>query len=85
MIDYLGLYLIIVNILSIALFFIDKELAKRNMYRISEKTLLTITIIGGALGSIIGIYTFHHKTKKKEFIITALVSLIIWGLLIIKK
>ncbi len=82
---YLRTYLIIINIISLVLFYIDKELAKRNMYRISEKTLLLVTIMGGALGSLWGIYFFHHKTKKKVFISTALISLIIWSLLIIKK
>ena len=80
---YLDIYLVIINIVSLALFYIDKELAKRDMYRISEKNLLLVTIIGGALGSLLGIYGFRHKTKKPVFISTALISLIIWILLIL--
>ena len=60
------------------MFFLDKEFAKKDMYRISEKALLTVTIMGGCLGSLIGMYTFHHKTKKNIFIMTSLISLAIW-------
>ena len=47
--------------------YLDKYFAKNNMYRISEKTLFLIAIIGGSLGSIIGMYQFRHKTKQRKF------------------
>ncbi|MDU7536942.1 MAG: DUF1294 domain-containing protein, partial [Peptostreptococcaceae bacterium] len=45
----------------------DKYFAKNNMYRISEKNLFFIAIIGGSIGSIIGMYQFRHKTKHRQF------------------
>ena len=62
-------YLIIINILSFILFGIDKYNAIKHNYRISEKTLFTISILGGSIGSIIGMKVFRHKTKKKYFTI----------------
>ena len=47
--------------------YLDKYFAKNNMYRISEKALFLITIIGGSIGSIIGMYQFRHKTKHRQF------------------
>ena len=47
--------------------YLDKYFAKNNMYRISEKDLFLIAIIGGSIGSIIGMYQFRHKTKHRQF------------------
>ena len=47
--------------------YLDKYFAKNNMYRISEKNLFFLAIIGGSIGSIIGMYQFRHKTKHRQF------------------
>lgn len=47
--------------------YLDKYFAKNNMYRISEKNLFFIAIIGGSIGSIIGMYQFRYKTKHRQF------------------
>jgi hypothetical protein len=47
----------------------DKKRAKKNKWRISEKYLLTIGFLGGALGTYIGMKRFRHKTKHKAFCI----------------
>ena len=60
-------YLIFINIVGILSMYLDKYFAKNNMYRISEKNLFIIAILGGATGSIIGMYKFRHKTKHKNF------------------
>lgn len=46
---------------------IDKQKAKRGAWRIPEKTLFMITLLGGGVGTIAGMYTFRHKTKKMYF------------------
>jgi uncharacterized membrane protein YsdA (DUF1294 family) len=45
----------------------DKHEAKKGNWRISEKTLFTLVVIGGSIGGIIGMFTFRHKTKKWYF------------------
>lgn len=60
-------YLIGINCLSFILMGWDKLKALRNTYRISEKTLIFIALIGGAIGALLGMLIFHHKTKKKLF------------------
>lgn len=67
--EFIYVYLIVVNTVSFILFFIDKKRARKELYRISESFLFNISIIGGALGSLLGMKVFHHKTKKKKFII----------------
>ncbi len=62
-------YLLAVNIYSFIVMGLDKWKAKNKAYRVSENTLLLNAILGGSFGSILGMYIFHHKTKKKKFFI----------------
>ena len=47
--------------------YIDKRKAIKKKYRIPEKTLFGIAIIGGSLGSYIGMRIFRHKTRHWYF------------------
>lgn len=67
--DYIYYYLLAVNILAFGLFGIDKQKARRNLWRIPEKTLLLSAFIGGSAGAILGMQFFHHKTRKPKFAI----------------
>ena len=70
-------YLIIINIINFILFGIDKRKAKKNKWRIPESTLLGLSFLGGALGALIGMRFFRHKTKKKKFTIGMPILLLI--------
>ena len=61
------LYLIAVNALSFLLMLADKHRARKKLWRIPERTLLGAAIIGGSLGSLVGMYLFRHKTKHPKF------------------
>ncbi|WP_428909339.1 DUF1294 domain-containing protein [Niallia sp. Krafla_26] len=65
--EYLALYFIIINIIGLIMMKIDKQRAQKHQYRISENTLWTIAVIGGALGTTIGMNLFRHKTKHLSF------------------
>lgn len=45
----------------------DKRRAKKNLYRIEEKTLWLVAIFGGALGTTFGMNFYRHKTKHVQF------------------
>ena len=61
------IYLAVVNILTIIVFGVDKMNAKPNRQRVRIVTLLGLAFIGGSVGALIGMYGFHHKTKKAYF------------------
>ena len=63
----LGLYLLAVNLAAFLLMGIDKRKAKKDAWRIPEKTLFLPVILGGSLGGILGMRTFRHKTKHWYF------------------
>ena len=60
-------YLLIVNAVGFTLMITDKIKAKKNAWRIPEATLFLVAILGGSLGSLLGMYTFRHKTKHISF------------------
>ena len=61
-------YLIAVNLIGFALMGIDKYKAKKRAFRIPEATLFIVAIIGGSIGSILGMYAFRHKTRHWYFV-----------------
>ncbi len=61
------IYLLVINIVGFLAMGIDKKRAKMMEWRIPEKTLFLITLFGGGIGTISGMYIFRHKTKKKYF------------------
>ena len=75
-------YLLIINIITFIIYGIDKYKSIKHKYRISENTLIILAILGGPLGAFLGMITFHHKTKKKKFIIIPII-LLIWVYILI--
>ena len=63
----LAAYLCFINIMGYAVMGIDKKRAIRGAWRISEASLFLTALLGGALGCIIGMQHFRHKTKHWYF------------------
>jgi uncharacterized membrane protein YsdA (DUF1294 family) len=60
-------YIVIVNIYGFAIMGIDKKRAIRGAWRIPERSLFLTAVIGGSIGTIIGMHHFRHKTKHWYF------------------
>ena len=63
------IYILCINLFGILIMFIDKRKAIKGSWRIPEKTLLIIALLGGSVGTMMGMYCFRHKTKKLKFTI----------------
>ena len=61
------IYLIVINILTFFIMWWDKHEAKLGDWRVSEKFLFLLVLLGGGVGGIVGMYTFRHKTQKWYF------------------
>ena len=61
------LYLIIINAAGFLLMLADKQEARRGAWRIPEATLIWVAILGGSVGSLLGMYLFRHKTRHLKF------------------
>ena len=60
-------YILVINLISLAAYGIDKRKAIKGKWRVPESTLIIMAVIGGSIGALAGMKLFHHKTKKKKF------------------
>ena len=64
---YAFLYFIIINTATMLLMYIDKTRARSHAWRIPESLMFTASFIGGAIGTLLGMELFRHKTKHIKF------------------
>lgn len=76
-------YLLVLNLAGLAVMGIDKYKAVRHAWRIPEKTLFLVSILGGCAGTWIGMYLFHHKTRHWYFVVGMPLILILWIALLV--
>ena len=73
-------------LMSIILFLVmgrDKALSKTRRRRVPEATLFLLAIFGGALGGVLGMQIFRHKTQHPNFYLGfPLLTLVQWGVTI---
>ena len=67
MLKWLALWVLFWSILDYILMGVDKWKAKRERWRVPEKTFFLVAVLGGSLGAILGMYAFHHKTRHWYF------------------
>lgn len=65
--EFLLIGIILINLMTFLLYWLDKKRAIRNKSRISEKNLLLMTILFGGIGAWFGMRIFRHKTKNIKF------------------
>ena len=65
--DWLGVYLLVINAAAFAVYGADKRRAKQGRWRVPEKTLFLLAIVGGSVGALLGMRVWHHKTLHKSF------------------
>lgn len=65
--EWLLLILLLTNLFAFVLMGIDKRRAVRGRWRIPERVLLLACVPFSAPGGLLGMKTFHHKTKKLKF------------------
>lgn len=75
--DILLTYLTIINAVGFTFMLVDKRRARKNRWRIPEATLMGIAAVGGSVGSLVGMYTFRHKTRHPKFTIGIPVILVL--------
>ena len=79
-----NIYIISINIISFFTYMIDKRKSIKHEYRVPENVLLLLSLIGGAIGSLISMMTFHHKTRKIKFLFLNSILTICWLYIIIR-
>ncbi|MDO4758096.1 MAG: DUF1294 domain-containing protein [Rikenellaceae bacterium] len=65
--DAIYTYLLVANLITFVVYGIDKAKAKLDGWRIPEKTLLLLALVGGSIGAYAAMRIFRHKTKHPQF------------------
>ncbi|MCR5149193.1 MAG: DUF1294 domain-containing protein [Eubacterium sp.] len=60
-------YYAVINIVAFFMYGADKRKAKNSEWRISESSLIFVSVAGGAFGALLGMKVFHHKVRKVKF------------------
>ena len=63
-----AIYLAVMNVIGVAVMWLDKKRARLHRWRIPEKVLLGVSLLGGSAGTWAGMYLFRHKTKHWYFV-----------------
>ena len=61
-------YLAVMSLIAFVAFGLDKFKAKTNRWRIPERTLFLLAILGGGAGAFLGMKVFRHKTRHSQFV-----------------
>ena len=64
----LAVWLIAINLVTFAVYGADKRRARRGAWRVPEKTLFLLPLLGGSIGALLGMRVFRHKTKHWYFV-----------------
>ena len=81
-------YYLIINLILYIVMVADKKRAQSNGWRVPEKNLYLLAVLGGGCGGLIAMVFKHHKNKHLDFIlvytITTILHMIV-ALLLISK
>ena len=81
---WLAAYLVLMNLVTFWVYGADKRRARRGRWRVPERTLFLLPLLGGSVGALAGMRVFHHKTKHWYFvwgiplILLAQMALAVW-------
>lgn len=79
---FLITYIVLINLIGLFSMGIDKRRARRRQWRIPERSLFIMALLGGSIGILIGMYLFRHKTRHLSFAIGIPVILVLQLLII---
>ena len=77
-------YLVIINLISFFIYYIDKKNAIKKRVRVPEAFLILLSFLGGSLGSVLSMYVFHHKTRKWYFVLFNFLFLISYSYILVR-
>ena len=81
---WLAVYLAVINLATFIVYGADKRRARKGKWRVPERTLFLLPLLGGSVGALLGMLVFHHKTRHWYFvwgipaILLAQIALAVW-------
>jgi len=81
-ISWLRLYLLVISLIAFCVYGADKRRARQGAWRIPERTLFLLALLGGSPGALLAMLVFHHKTRHPAFVIGIPAILIVQAILL---
>ncbi len=80
-----GAWLLVVSVVTFLTYAYDKGVSKylASWMRVPESVLLTLIVVGGTLGGLLGMWVFSHKTAKRSFLLKVLSAILVQGALLV--
>lgn len=75
--------MLLMSVVTFFFYFADKRKAKKNAWRIRERTLILLSFLGGSVGAMCGMFLLRHKTKHMKFLILVPLSLVLHAALLV--
>ena len=60
-------YLLLINLITYFTYAADKTKARQNKWRIPERTLILLALLGGSPAALLAMKHYHHKTRHLKF------------------
>lgn len=79
----LDIYLALINFIAFIMYGVDKKKAIKHKWRIPERDLIIVAVLGGSFGALLGMKAFRHKTKHAKFVIGVPAILIVQLILLV--
>jgi uncharacterized membrane protein YsdA (DUF1294 family) len=80
---------ILLSLITLILYAIDKRKAQHQAWRIKESTLHLCELLGGWPGALLAQRWFHHKSRKQKYQVVfwsiVALHLIVWGFFIYRR
>jgi uncharacterized membrane protein YsdA (DUF1294 family) len=73
----IGAYLLVINAVTFVFFGFDKWLATSNSWRVRERSLFILMLLGGSVGALLSMRMFRHKTRKTDFQLIAAAIIVV--------
>ena len=66
---FIFVYLALISFLAIGMTLYDKRAARKSSWRVKERTLLFVSLLGGSVAMFLTMCGIRHKTKHAKFMI----------------
>jgi predicted MPP superfamily phosphohydrolase len=66
---FLVIYFAVISLFAVMLTVHDKKAARKNAWRVKERTLLTVSLFGGSAAMLLTMLAIRHKTRRKKFMV----------------
>ena len=67
--QYVWIYFAVISLTAVILTLHDKRAAKHSQWRVKERTLMLVSVLGGSVAMLLTMLQIRHKTRNAKFMV----------------